>query len=491
LSSAWAQAAEKDWFVPLGPPPPAAPRRISGGEGMPPLPLPATPLRRTERKREPSPPKLLAKVVWGETAAYTYENGASAQISDWNQCPGDAPQLMKKASSSLGVPYGSDTLNLGAFDGDPVKVPVLLFSGSRTIKFSRKELELLRAYVLRGGMIVADSIAGSPYFYQSFRKAMEETFPELAVRVIPLDHPVYHMLYDVREVNYPKNLESKTPLLEGMYVNSRIGVLISKYGLGCGWDDHEVPLLPQAVYYDVASANKIGVNVIAYAVGYANVGREEAKPELFGLLDEKPATDQFVFAQIKHEGAWNVHSGGAASLLRRLRQSTSLRVSLKRVPVDPGKEDLSSFTFLYLTGLDDFHWDAKAVSALQSFLGSGGTLLINNGLGLSTFDQAVRREWKKVMPDTEFKPVPLNHPIYSSLAKIDEVQYTLGARREMLGAPTPRLEGVVLNGDLKVIYSPFDLEAGWEGMDHPLAKGYEPNSAVQIGMNIIMYAMTH
>src|SRR6478736_856850 len=107
LGNTFAHAAEKDWFVPLGPPPPAAPRRISGGEGMPPLPLPATPLRRTERKREPSPPKLLAKVVWGETASYTYENGASTQVSDWNLCPGDAVQLIKKASNSLGVPYGS------------------------------------------------------------------------------------------------------------------------------------------------------------------------------------------------------------------------------------------------------------------------------------------------------------------------------------------------------------------------------------------------
>jgi len=61
----FSRAGENEWFVPLGPPPEAAKRRISGGESFPPLPLPATPLRRTERKREPSPPKLAAKIVWG------------------------------------------------------------------------------------------------------------------------------------------------------------------------------------------------------------------------------------------------------------------------------------------------------------------------------------------------------------------------------------------------------------------------------------------
>ena len=50
----FSMAGENDWFVPLGPPPEAAKRRISGGEAFPPLPLPATPLRRTERSRPTS-----------------------------------------------------------------------------------------------------------------------------------------------------------------------------------------------------------------------------------------------------------------------------------------------------------------------------------------------------------------------------------------------------------------------------------------------------
>ncbi len=484
-------AAENDWFVPLGPPPQAAPRRISGGESFPPLPLPATPLRRTERKREPSPPKLMAKVIWGESASFTYEGGTKTEIADWNLCPGDLQQLMRKASGTLAVNYGSDSFNLASFEADPAKNPVLLFSGVRTIKFDAKERDLLRAFVLRGGMIMADSIAGSPYFYNSFKQAMALAFPELGWHVVPLDHPVYHMLTDVNEVSYPKNLDSKQPFLEGIHVYSRIGVLLSKYGLGCGWDGHEVPLISQAIYYDPASANRIGLNLVAYAIGYARVGREEAKPELFGALDEKRPTDEFIFAQVKHEGAWNVHTGGVAALLRRARENTSLRVSLKRVPVQPGKEELASFTFLYLTGLDDFHWDANAVAALKRFLSSGGTLFINNGLGLQTFDQAVRRELKKLLPEAELGRVASNHPIFSTIFNLKSVKYNAMVSSQKPEMHAPYLEGITLNGDLKIVYSPYDLEAGWEGLDHPLAKAYEPESAVQMGINIIMYAMTH
>ena len=56
---------------------------------------------------------------------------------------------------------------------------------------------------------------------------------------------------------------------------------------------------------------------------------------------------------------------------------------------------------------------------------------------------------------------------------------------------TPFLLGVVIGGDLRVIYSPFDLEAGWLGAYYPLIRGYEPIWAQQLGMNIITYIMTH
>ena len=491
LGAGSALADENEWFRPLGLPPKAAPKHISGGESFPPLPLPATPLRRSERKRQPSPPMLAGKVMWGESALFTYENGMSTKVSDWNLCPADLSQLLAKAGRWFNIQYGSEPVTLGSFHGDPEKMPVLLFSGGRSIKMDQSQREQLRAYVLKGGMLMFDSVAGSPYFYDSSKRLLADAFPDASLREIPPDHPLYHMLFDVDKVSYPRHPERTAPLLEGVYVGCRVGALVSRYGLGCGWDDHDVPLIEKAVYYDAESANKIGLNVVAYAVGYADVGREEAKPELFGTVDEKAPTDDFVFAQIQHEGAWNVHPGGAAALLRRLRQDTSLRVNLKRVTVTPGKDDLSAFHFLYLEGLDDFRLDDKAVAALKAFLGNAGTLLINNGLGLRTFDATVRRELKKVLPDAALAPLPADDPVYSSVFKITEARYTPAVAREKPDLKTPALEGIRINGDLRVIYSPFDLEAGWAGCEHPLARAYESDSAMPLGVNIVMYAMTH
>src|SRR5271168_1197548 len=147
-------AGENDWFVPLGKPPEAPPKRISGGEGFPPLPLPATPLRRSERHRDPTPPSLFGKVVWGEQGSFTYNGGNTTQISDWNLCPADLQHLFQKVRGQLGLEYGFDDVSLPSFSGDPDKMAVLFFSGTRTLKLDDADLAKLRAYVLKGGMLV-------------------------------------------------------------------------------------------------------------------------------------------------------------------------------------------------------------------------------------------------------------------------------------------------------------------------------------------------
>ncbi len=51
--------------IDCGPPPKAKPQSRTGGESFAPLPLPVTPLRRSEKKRPPSPPALIGKAALG------------------------------------------------------------------------------------------------------------------------------------------------------------------------------------------------------------------------------------------------------------------------------------------------------------------------------------------------------------------------------------------------------------------------------------------
>ena len=88
-------------------------------------------------------------------------------------------------------------------------------------------------------------------------------------------------------------------------------------------------------------------------------------------------------------------------------------------------------------------------------------------------------------------PLWASTPAVMSGLNVSVTVLRLTPNRKLIDEKVPHIEGITLNGDLKVIYSPFDLEAGWQGMEHPLAKAYEPEGAMQLGMNIVMYSVTH
>lgn len=486
-----AAASEDDWFRPLGPPPKAAPRRISGGESFPPLPLPATPLRRSERKRQPSPPGLFGKVVWGEAGTFTYESGEKTQLADWNLCPADLQGVLAKSRNALGEPFGSEPMPLATFHGDPARTPVLFISGVRSVKFSDDQIAKLHDYVLRGGMLVFDSVAGSPYFTAAARATADRILPDRPLRVLPPDHPLYHLVVDVDQAGFGRNPPGDKPVFEGAWVGSRVAILLSPYGLGCGWDDRDVPMLPQAVFYDVPTATRLGVNLVAYIVGNGPVGQAEARPELFGAVDARPPANEFVFAQLRHQGQWDAHPGAAARLLAGLRRDAALAVSLKRIAVTPGHDDLVSFPALWLDGVDDPRFDDQARAALRNYLAGPGLLVINDGLGLASFDAAVRREVAAIIPGGVLRPLPPDHPLFSCAVKIATAGYTAPALAARPGLAQPYLEGVVVGDTLKVIYAPFDLISGWDGQERPGARAWLPDSAVAMGTNLVVWASTH
>jgi hypothetical protein len=113
-------------------------------------------------------------------------------------------------------------------------------------------------------------------------------------------------------------------------------------------------------------------------------------------------------------------------------------------------------------------------------------------MGLSTFDRAVRRELAKILPDAELEPIGANHHLYNSLLTIKKVRYSpVVAKNKPELRNQPYVLGVTIDGDLRVLYSPYDIEAGWLDAYYPLIRGYESIYAQQLGLNIITYVMTH
>jgi hypothetical protein len=475
--------------IDCGPPPPAKPQHRTGGESFPPLPLPATPLRRSEKKRPPSPPAFIGKMAMGSTR-WTTKDGKRVQYRDWMTDPADVQTLLNWTNDKLGINYRAIEADFEHFSYDPRELPALLFAGHNKFELNSEVREKLARYVMDGGSIIADACCGWNDFIESFRREIGLVFPGKPLRKLTPDDPVYTSYYKLGNLTYKKANGStfiEPPCLEGINFGCRTGVIFSPRDLTCGWDGHEHP---RGVRVVIEQARQVGANLITYILGSFQLGRFLSSTKVYHEASA-PTRDDFVFAQIVHDGDWDPDPSGVHNLLKFAKDNSTLEVKFKRENIRLKDPTAATYPLLYITGHYDFAWSQEEAAALQRYLKAGGLLLADACCGRMAFDVAFRREMAKALPDRHLEKLPLDHPIYRCHYDIKQVDYTPRVREDFGGINTPPLEGITIDNKLAVIYSRFDLGNGWEQFPHPYSYGLSDQSALQIGTNVIVFAVTH
>lgn len=475
--------------VDCGPPPKAKPQNRTGGESFPPLPLPATPLRRTEKKRPPAPPSLVGKMALGPVR-FVKRGGERVQYRDWMTDPADLDSLHSWTNEKLGIHYGKAEADFDHFSFDPRELPALLFAGHNAFTIDDRVKPLLVRYVLDGGMIIGDACCGWKDFNDAFRREMAALFPDRPMRKLAADDPLLSSYYKLHDFTYQKADGSKyqdTPCLEGISFGCRTGVVYSPADLTCGWDGHDHP---RGLRVAIDQSRQVGANYVTYLLGSYQLGRFLSSTKVYHEADA-PSRDDFIFAQVVHEGDWDPDPSAVHNLLKHVRDNSTLTIKFKRVEVRLGDPRATSYPLLYMTGHHDFRWTDKEAAWLQRYLKAGGMLLADACCGRAAFHLAFARELKKALPDSTLEDIPLDHPIYSAHYDIKRVSYTPRVAEDFGAVNAPKLQGVTLDGRLAVVYSRFDLGNGWEQFPHPYAYGYVDKDALAIGTNVIVSAVTH
>jgi hypothetical protein len=471
-------------------PPRAKPQRRKGGEAFPPLPLPATPLRRTEKKREPSPPTLICRVMHGTEPRTVTEEGETYTFWDWSTNPGAEKNLLKRVASQLGQPYNKIAMPLSKLSGDPAEVPILFVAGHGDIKFDAKDLAFMKKYAESGGYLWFEACCGVEPAYKELKSYINAMWPDREIYVLPADHPLYHSYYNIDTVAYTKTVTDRPegkPYIEGMDIGCRTAVLLFRYGIGNGWDEHHDP---GAKDFEIEDSYKLGMNMVAYSLAYHNLGRYLSRSKEYyeqGLEDH----GDFVFGQVVFEGNWDPNPAAAIELLKVVDANSSVRVKFKREEIDLDKTDLFECPFLYLTGHNDFKLTDNQVDKLRNYLNSGGFLLVDSCCGRDSFSASFLREIKKVLPDGELKLLAADHPVYSARYQITSVEYTEYTQKAAKNLPALPLLGIDVAGSTRVIFCPYALGNGWEKEEHPFTKGIKPEDAMRLGVNIVVYSQTH
>ncbi len=476
-------------YGPCGLPPERKPQRIKAGEAFPPLPLPATPLRRTERKRDPAPPTLIGKIRWGQTHTVFLSDGRRVRFSDWNLDPSDMQGLLKAAARKLKIRYKHEVVSLRSFHFDPARVPILFITGAKPFSFDPATRKKLRSYLEKGGFLWGEACWGSQVFRDAFRAEMKKIFPGRPLMQLPPAHPLFRCTYAVDHVRYSRwvtDRPEKRPVLEGIYLGCRTAVIFSPYDLTCAWDSMHVK---EGAWSVVGwDAFRIGLNMITYSVAWIPYGKYWYKASRTSMENDPNA--QFVLAQLKHGGNWDPYPAAFANLAKAILTRTNVRTTFKRVVVSASDPNLMNYPFLYVTGTGEFRFTDNERACLRNYLRGGGFLMADAACGDLAFDSAFRREMARIVPGVPLQRIPADSPLYAAYFPVRKVELTPRARAtgRFKGLP---LMGIGFDGALRVVYSPLGLGSGLERVPHPFSLGVVPGDAEKLFINSVVYAMSH
>ena len=188
-----------------------------------------------------------------------YEGGG-----DWYANPSSLPNLLTALRTRTSLRVANEERAVTLADDDLWNVPYIYMTGHGNVHWSDHDLATLRRYLLQGGFLHADDNYGMD---QSIRRELNRLFPDHPLVEVPLDHPIYHLIYD-----FPRGIpkihvhDGKPAQGFGIFLDGRLAVYYSyQSDLGDGWEDPEVHHDPPEKR---EAALRMGVNLFAYAVGY-------------------------------------------------------------------------------------------------------------------------------------------------------------------------------------------------------------------------------
>ncbi len=198
---------------------------------------------------------------------------------------------------------------------------------------------------------------------------------------------------------------------------------------------------------------------------------------------------------------WSMDSPGAdCKYMGGIQRLTNLRVFPNPNMIRITDPDLFKYPYAYIVEPGGMELTDEEVLRLREYLKRGGFIHADDFWGLrekANFEYEMRR----VLPERRMEVLPLSHPVFHTFFDIDEIIQIPGQYAGCNGGPTweraddtePRVYGISDdNGRLMVVVTyNSDLGDAWEYADLGCYPQKYTGQAYRLGMNFIIYAMTH
>jgi hypothetical protein len=126
---------------------------------------------------------------------------ASGPFGWWDRWDNDFPDSEMNFSYRLqeltSFKVSQDWKVLRLTDEELFDYPFIYMAGVQTIELVPREAASLRKYLLNGGFLMMDDF-WSPSGWRHVSNEMQQVFPDRQPRELTLDHPIFHIVYDLK-----------------------------------------------------------------------------------------------------------------------------------------------------------------------------------------------------------------------------------------------------------------------------------------------------
>ena len=253
----------------------------------------------------------------------------------------------------------------------------------------------------------------------------------------------------------------------------------------------------------------IGLAFLRAAPGDGPAG--EAPQNFRELIDQRRSLrhkstgpSEFHFTRGVYSSPWRGYSWAVdypkadRQLMAAVNTLVDMSASERENPVrldDPG---LRRFPFLYMLEIEGMSLTTPEVEGLGNYLRAGGFLVVDDFWGPYAFAN-LEREMRRVLPEYAIVEIPMNHPIFNMVYRIQEIiqvpafgRYYRGHTSECYGCEVFARGIFDDKGHLMVVINGnTDLGDAWEWFERPEYPLQFSSFAVQMGVNFIVYSMSH
>ena len=167
-------------------------------------------------------------------------------------------------------------------DPDLFQYPFIYMIEPGQISLSTDEAVALRRYLLNGGFLMVDDFWGE-FEWSNFYTAIKQVFPDREPVELPLEHPIFHCVYDLKEkpqipsvgvalngrsrgITWERE-DAKTPHYRAIFddKNRMMAIICHNTDLGDGWEREG----EDRWYFTEFSEKKaypLGINIVFYAM---------------------------------------------------------------------------------------------------------------------------------------------------------------------------------------------------------------------------------